>query len=74
MQATTSEGLAQGPYVAASGIEPTTFRTEDHQSATLLNLVSAVILGDSCFICVCCDTWGVLDGAVISMMDCQSRA
>jgi len=34
IQATTSEGLAQSPYVAASGIEPATFRTKHHQSAT----------------------------------------
>ena len=33
----TSEGLAQGLYVAASGFEPATFRTEGiehYQSAT----------------------------------------
>ena len=39
VQATTIEGLAQGPYVAASGIEPATFRTEgtdNHQSAPCL--------------------------------------
>jgi len=28
IQAPTSEGLAQGPCVAASGIEPVTFRAE----------------------------------------------
>ena len=37
IQATTSEGLVQGPYVAASEFEPVTFSTkgtEHHQSAT----------------------------------------
>ena len=32
-QATASEGLAQGPYLAASaGFEPTTFRTKGYES------------------------------------------
>ena len=37
LQATTSEEHDQGPYVAASGFEPATFRTEGsehHRSAT----------------------------------------
>ena len=37
IQATSSEGLAQGPYVSAIWIEPATFcteGTENHQSAT----------------------------------------
>ena len=37
IQTITSEGLAQGPYVAArGGIEPATFRTEgtDHHHST----------------------------------------
>ena len=35
IQANTSEGLTQGSYVTArGGVEPATFRTEPHHSAT----------------------------------------
>ncbi len=35
LQATTSEGLAQGPYVAARvGFEPATFRTQGTKPTT----------------------------------------
>src|SRR6218665_726417 len=38
IQAITSEGLAQGPYVAARGrVEPTTFCTEDTDNLHLTN-------------------------------------
>ena len=39
IQAITSEGLAQGPYVAASGSEPAILRTEDHQSASIMKVI-----------------------------------
>ena len=45
IQATTSEGLAQGPYVAASGMKSAIFRTEGtdhHQSATTLYKINSV--------------------------------
>ena len=34
VRANRNEGLAQGPYMAASGFEPATFRTKGHLSAT----------------------------------------
>ena len=38
IQAITSEGLTQGPYVAArGGVEPTTFRTEGTDNIHLTN-------------------------------------
>ena len=38
IQASTGEGLAQGPYVAArGGVKPTTFRTEDTDNLHLTN-------------------------------------
>ena len=37
-KATASDGLAQGPYVAATeGFEPTTFRTKGDESTNDLN-------------------------------------
>jgi len=37
IQGTASEELAQGPSVAASGLEPATFRTEDLECATTIH-------------------------------------
>src|SRR6218665_3057988 len=47
IQTITSEGLAQGPYVAASGFEPATFRTEGTEHHQLATRPSILIMSNT---------------------------